>query len=71
MRPDVQDGIRFAMDLYHSTLDGDALAHRAVLKLAARGVPISPLAVAGATLEILDDNKRNTLYESFIKGFSK
>ena len=68
MRPQVQDALRFAIDLFHSEMDGDALAHRAVLKLAAHGVPQTPLAVAGAALEILEQHKRDSLFEAVVKG---
>lgn len=71
MLPDVQDGLRFAIDVDHSELDSDTLAHRAVLKLSARGVAIAPLAIAGAALEVLQEARRDAWLESIIKGLTK
>ena len=66
----MQDALRFAIDLFHSEMDGDALAHIAVLRLTARGVPVTPLAVAGMALEVLEQHKRDSLFEAVVKGLS-
>lgn len=66
------DGVQFALDLFESEkLDRVELTFSAQAILAARGVPVSALAVAGAALEFLEMHDFRTMIRSFLEAKGK